>query len=70
MISLPENYKTTITGIVVILSGVIGALRVATGDMSINEAWPLITAAIAGIGLIFSRDAKPTDPPPVPPRGI
>ena len=57
-----KNWKTTISGVIVVLSGVIAVLKLATGEITPNDAWPLITAAIAGLGLIFASDGRPSQP--------
>jgi hypothetical protein len=44
-----RNWKTTITGVAAILSGV--KIYISTGN--INEA---LTAIIAGVGLLFAKD--------------
>lgn len=59
-----KNWKTTAAGLVVVLSGVVAALKLVSGEMTPGEAWPLITAAIAGLGLIFASDETTTPTPP------
>ncbi len=51
---MSKSWKTTI-GAVLVALGAIGAIL--TGDQSIQEAWPLVSAALGAVGIgWFARD--------------
>lgn len=54
------SWKTTTTGILAIVVALAGALKAELdGDPVTVADWGAVTAAVmAGIGLIFARDAK------------
>ena len=60
--AIKVNWKTSLSGMVMILTAIGNALNVANdGDPSTVIEWGvLIPAVIAGVGLIFSRDADKT----------
>ena len=60
--AIKVNWKTSLSGVVMILTAIGTALNAAQdGDPSTVIEWEiLIPAIIAGVGLIFSRDADKT----------
>lgn len=58
---MSKNWKTTSTGIIAIISGIVG-LYFAYKTNNINEASIVgtLTAILTGVGLIFAKDSNVT----------
>lgn len=54
------SWRTTLTGVLAILVAIAGAAKAElNGDVSTVADWGAVAAAVmAGLGLIFARDAK------------
>lgn len=59
-----RNWKTTAAGIALIAFAVYEiAAYVAGSETDFEAVSRAVLAALAGLGLSFARDSKPTDPP-------
>lgn len=60
-----KNFKTTLTGVLMIVVAVGGGLLVYLQTGHFPDFTPIIASVVGGVGLITARDSKPTDLTPM-----